>query len=382
MATLQPFLAAELAEQIYALQTSQDTRIISAKFKTDFDITPASRIEGNSGALMLIHKQTGFGMVAQGKGQFNNELLICMRGTASLYDALTDGHIGMTLSNCAQVVHAGFSHTFDSMVPELTRYISTLKKPPHTIHCVGHSLGGALATLTADWISHNKLAPNVKLYTFGSPRVGTPQFASQLTKKIGDDNIFRVNHLTDPVAMVPIWPFTHVPNPGSDYSIKLTGNIPTPSAHKMANYLSSTEGQNWLALRNNLNVVDESVVEKWLNSKDMVSFTSNTLNMISSAIAMIIKKILKVAGITIQAGLCAGFTIMDQLANLLEKAAAASKALAGYVGSLIKKVMQALGMVVNESVDLTAAFIRFVLSKLAFATNRIARTALEFVHGN
>nr|WP_274054955.1 hypothetical protein [Thalassomonas haliotis] len=39
------------------------------------------------------------------------------------------------------------------------------------MHCVGHSPGGALAALTADWIKAG-FGKTVYLYTFAAPRVG------------------------------------------------------------------------------------------------------------------------------------------------------------------------------------------------------------------
>ena len=40
-----------------------------------------------------------------------------------------------------------------------------------TVHCVGHSLGGALATLAAEWLKKSKVvnSVDVKLYKGGDP---------------------------------------------------------------------------------------------------------------------------------------------------------------------------------------------------------------------
>lgn len=69
-------------------------------------------------------------------------------------------------------VHKGFADALlDSGI--LNKVISSLGAPLTTkrVLLTGHSLGAALATLTASWI------PNASLYTFGSPRVGDDEFA-------------------------------------------------------------------------------------------------------------------------------------------------------------------------------------------------------------
>jgi predicted lipase len=55
------------------------------------------------------------------------------------------------------------------------RFYSVTGMPLH-VFCTGHSLGGALATLCALEM-RQRLGLRVELYTFGSPRVGSPQFA-------------------------------------------------------------------------------------------------------------------------------------------------------------------------------------------------------------
>jgi len=118
------------------------------------------------------------------------------------------------------------------------------------VHCVGHSLGSALATLAADTIALNARPKTVKLYTFGSPRVGFEGFSRRLTDNIGDENIYRVHHSTDIVSHVPEWPFIHVPVPGDAISIAGFGYNPI-SAHFKDNYLKTVtklEGKGWAKL--------------------------------------------------------------------------------------------------------------------------------------
>lgn len=380
MATLSPKQAANMADAVYEIKDTSNTRIVADRFKNELKIEPGSRMQGKSGAFMVVKNTTGFGLVAPGIGTLNNDLVIMLRGTASIFDGLSDGHIGLTSSSCGSPVHAGFNNCFDTLLLELQPFFTQYNQPINTVHCVGHSLGGALATLTASWIKQNRIAPNVKLYSFGSPRVGMSMFSSKLTRNIGAENIYRVNHKTDPVAMIPIWPFSHVPNPGSDYCVDTPGAFPNPAYHKMARYIESVEGRDWNSMKELVPPPDESAVKRWLNSKGAVSFSVNTIRMVGSGIAYVLKKILQLTGITIQAGLSTSFTILDQLANVLEKAAKVSKEIAGYVTSLIVKIMQALGVAVTTTVSLTAQFLQYVFMRFSRAVHDVARGAINLVH--
>ena len=97
------------------------------------------------------------------------------------------------------------------------------------VHIVGHSLGGALATLSADWIKAEYSLP-VKLYTFGSPRVGLDNFSRAATSRI--DKIYRCTHGADPVTKVPLWPFSHAPYNGQEIRLD-NGQGLKGAAHKL-----------------------------------------------------------------------------------------------------------------------------------------------------
>ncbi|TKR82188.1 hypothetical protein L596_015950 [Steinernema carpocapsae] len=75
--------------------------------------------------------------------------------------------------------------------------------PNYEIWITGHSLGGALATLTALKVvtSGQVSKDQVKLVTFGMPRIGDYHFARHLRFHI--PNMFRVVHGSDPVAHAP-----------------------------------------------------------------------------------------------------------------------------------------------------------------------------------
>ncbi|KAG8793992.1 hypothetical protein FRC12_000956 [Ceratobasidium sp. 428] len=67
---------------------------------------------------------------------------------------------------------------------------------------VGHSLGGAIASLDALYFKLNLSSTvSVKAVTYGLPRVGNPEFASYLDSKVPD-----FSHVTNKKDVVPILP--------------------------------------------------------------------------------------------------------------------------------------------------------------------------------
>jgi hypothetical protein len=76
---------------------------------------------------------------------------------------------------------------------------------PTTVTVVGHSLGGALATLCATDLVTEENITSVRLYTFGCPRVGNEAFARALQNTTLVHT--RVTHDRD---VVPTLPFRHL----------------------------------------------------------------------------------------------------------------------------------------------------------------------------
>ena len=108
-------------------------------------------------------------------------------------------------------------------------------------------MGGALATLAAEYMS--SLGLHVKLYTLGCPRVGYQDFSGALADKVGQENIYRVYHDSDPVPMAPVYKFTHTPVLGSLYELNWSGLTFSTSAHLVENYSRAMSGQSWSGLR-------------------------------------------------------------------------------------------------------------------------------------
>uniref|UniRef100_A0AC34FD86 Fungal lipase-like domain-containing protein n=1 Tax=Panagrolaimus sp. ES5 TaxID=591445 RepID=A0AC34FD86_9BILA len=83
------------------------------------------------------------------------------------------------------------------------------KYPHFTYNIVGHSLGGAMASLAAATIVSTKILPskNVFLYTFGEPKTGDKNFANAVNAIVsqpnGAVNSYRIVHNHDIIPHFP-----------------------------------------------------------------------------------------------------------------------------------------------------------------------------------
>jgi hypothetical protein len=86
----------------------------------------------------------------------------------------------------------------------------TIKESNRTFYYIGHSLGGALATIAATVFG--AMYPDARhvCMTFGSPRVGDDNFVREFTKQC-DESVRSVNQ-EDPVPLIPSsCNYSHVP---------------------------------------------------------------------------------------------------------------------------------------------------------------------------
>ncbi|WP_444911963.1 lipase family protein [Microbulbifer sp. PAAF003] len=378
---LSPKYSAKLAADTYLVKEPNTRELFFDAYKDDFEIDEelSSKFNGEAGALVLIKSTDTRGIVLSGKKQYKGQAFVSILGTDSLYDVLTDLNAGVKRFHTGGAVHQGFFYTFESFLPKLENFARNLPKDIHTIHCVGHSLGGALATLAADWLSSHT-GKSVKLYTFGSPRVGLDHFASGCKRKLKAENIYRVYHRADPVPMVPTWPFIHVPNGGTgDFE------LPTPSLNPGTNHSSKTyiksvspngTGLDWndVKLRKPKGSLEKSV-EAWLRSDGILSLTMNTAWIAGEALLWVLKKITHLAGISLIVTGGTTFTLLDRLAIFLHKAYQISKDISFWILRLIRRLAQLIGLTIVEGTDITVSFIRMVFLRMHRAVSDLVMRA-------
>ena len=322
-------------------------------------------------------QNAGFAAMAMGKDRYQNHAILVCRGTDGAKDWLSDFNIGAQLSLSGHVVHAGFNRIYNQFRGDLLRFIDV--HHPSTIHCVGHSLGGALANLAADTIIDH--GQNALLYTFGAPRVGTNNFAHKLSRhpRLGEKNIFRVYHSSDPVSMIPLLPFLHAPQPGGEYYINKTLII-NPLDHKIAAYTRSMEhAKSWQSIKNPHPSL-EALAQQWMTSDApwiAGGLNIQSLSLVMKGVSILLKNTLS-AGWNIAGGVAvAGVTILDQLSLAVSQAGQVSKEKEGIVMRLLSRILQMLGIHLIPGQSFTLAFVQFVFRSLNFALGRAVRIALS-----
>lgn len=381
MSTLTPHQAAAIAIGSYNLRERTISQALDRGVITGcegmFTLQADSRIDGRSGGLIACKQLSGFGYIAAGTGQYQNEILVATRGTSTGFDWLSNFNVGLQLGPGGLLVHAGFNEVWKSFSDEIAAFMRG--RNPTVIHCVGHSLGGALATLNADYFSSIH-AGAVKLYTFGSPRAGDMFFARSLSRRVGEKNMYRVHHRSDPVPKIPLFPFHHVPyeSPGYELTAGPSGLI-NPHAHFMdESYLPGVGSMSWQALGNHAEG-DDAAVQAWLGqaaSGGILMGSATALQMIGKALAWILGK---VAFVGVGAVFTAGMTVLDQLAWMLDRGAQLSVELSVHIRTLIGAIFRFLGRTVVAGASMTMAFIRWVLELLYNALAAVARRALALV---
>jgi hypothetical protein len=162
--------------------------------KPDFYVTPENNLKTK--AIMTYNKN-------------KNEIIVAFRGTDNLINWLnnlnfeTKGFFGMA-------VHSGFIDSYLAIGPALIQNLKYLltENATASVTLLGHSLGGALATLASHEISFllGNTIKKLNLITYGSPRVGYEPFAFNINRRINGLNI-RVTYADDIVTVTPPFSF-------------------------------------------------------------------------------------------------------------------------------------------------------------------------------
>lgn len=326
--------------------------------------------------------QSGFGYLLQFKQGSRRHIVIATRGTRpelGAPDLLTDARGAMTSFGDYGPVHKGFRKTFDSCMTSIGAD-ERLVMDADVVHCVGHSLGGAVATLVAAHFAARK--KDVKLYTFGSPRVGAFGTFSAFHAAIKKENIFRVAHDLDPISLVGPYPYIHVnPSPTDPNNFTLpspTGELFSTANHDMNRYITSVgagKGGTWNAVRGYAQQTDHdnAVLAKWLlhadNDPGWVQYASaKTLGILFKLFSHVLK--------TISTSLILGLSAVDLLAEMLLAGLARAQAIASQVYTLLRHAAKWAGITVSAGADFTAQIIRRILDMMLSKLAQIGALAL------
>ncbi|PCM44863.1 lipase family protein [Marinobacter sp. ANT_B65] len=388
MATLSPRIASELADLVYQIREANiagDYRLFTGGMEVDnvfdFDLSRGP-IHGVSGGFFgFFQKSSGFALVGEGKNAaFKNDHVIAVRGTRTAQDWLTNGNVGVSVGYNGSTVHAGFNDTFESMKPALERILTPrISNTGHgTVHCVGHSLGGALAGLAAEWV-RIRYKKSVKLYTFGAPRVGLNGFAEKST--FGCEKIYRCTHGADPVPKVPLWPFTHAPNNGSEFRLDGGQGI-SKHAHGMGldanpGYRNTAKSNGWKGLQKSSNNFLNQPVRLKYQDRYQASFSTLWADKIGAALITLLKDAGYYHIVLVQAGIGTTLTFYDLVARTLEEVAKASVRFAEQTAGLLGHMLVFAGKLTVDVVSLTYQFIKWVFDQTKNVLYRVVKQALK-----
>lgn len=332
---------------------------------------------------------SGFGYTLSYTRGSTKHMIVAARGTrpemSGKPDLLTDLHGTLTPFMGLGRVHAGFKKTFDSIVPSVERD-RKLIDAADAVHFVGHSLGGAVATLLAT--HYARRVKSVRLYTFGSPRVGDFNTYTEIERAIGKANIFRVAHDLDPISLVAPFPFIHV-NPTSKDRYNLTIKSPVrelfgTANHDMDRYINSTQNQTWsgLSLLAGALDCDEAIFAKWLLNDEGGSRQPGWVQIGCAKTLTILFRLIKYALSKISRTAVLAVTALDLLSEALYRGAQFIGTLGSQVLSLLRYAATWAGLQVAKGAQFTLSVIRTILAKMLSAVQSIAAAALATVTRN
>jgi triacylglycerol lipase len=346
------------------------------------DVNNFSLFTATSG-MFQINLLSGFGFVAEGIAGRQGELILVTRGTNfehNKHDLATDANIGFAIGPRGHIVHRGFLKTFLGYRDQLVNFITDGRRRNHirTIHCMGHSLGGALANLNASAL--RSAGFDVHLYTIGCPRVGIFGFAYDTTKIISADKICRVINPCDPVPMVPVFPFIHASRGESEFLIKASDKIGIDQHLLSSGYARMSSFIAWsdFIAPNPLDVTNQGELGSELEKVGGgTMFSGTALGIISNAMTQLLKLAGLVTLSSMQTSLGLTFTVVDMIAEALAKAAHSSVMVTEQVTSIVHGLLGFLGRAFIEVKDLTFSFLRWVLGLFAQEMNSRAALAMD-----
>lgn len=173
-----------------------------------------------------------FGLVA--KNAAGDTAIVSFRGTQDVEDWLADFDALLAPYGWGPgFVHMGFQLVYRHVRDSLANLLTTACAGCESIWVTGHSLGSALAVLSAvDIATKIRPASTPMLYTFAGPRTGAPDFAASFN--IAAPVCYRVVNRWDIVPNVPLPPaFEHV---GTSEEVDGGFSLDVEYSHRLTTY--------------------------------------------------------------------------------------------------------------------------------------------------
>jgi triacylglycerol lipase len=183
------FLAAVCSQTYHQFDNNDGTFIVPRNYQMSSSIKAAS----------FIGVEERFGFILES----NDRIILAFRGTNTGSDWISDviaRQNPFVFVRDVGLVHRGFLDIYRSARKQILASLSKL--PSHKqLYITGHSLGGALATLCAVDVALNTKFKAPVVYSYASPRVGSPTFASRFNNL--NSNCHRFYNQYDLVPQLP-----------------------------------------------------------------------------------------------------------------------------------------------------------------------------------
>jgi hypothetical protein len=131
-----------------------------------------------------------------------NQYVLAFEGSQDLKDAKVDLNFSKLVpykNHPYAKVHGGFWSAYKSIHDEIYDLIKNHQVD--NLMVVGHSLGGALATIASLDLAEVLGINNILMVSLGAPRVGNFQYAQLYDSKV--DEYYRLTHGHDPIVQLP-----------------------------------------------------------------------------------------------------------------------------------------------------------------------------------
>lgn len=201
------FLAEEeIIEEYFKVELKETSRSIQSPFQKEIDLFKRIVEESLPKIFQGHHRRSVFiGYVLTSK----KENIIVFRGTQTRAEWLKNmnskqqKYINPGTNEFYGWIHSGFLSLATEIINPLPSSIAQQLDPSIPCYFTGHSLGAAVATISALDIAlkNPQLSKQIRLYTYAGPRVGDPIFAKKFSQLL--PNSYRVINLADSVPLVP-----------------------------------------------------------------------------------------------------------------------------------------------------------------------------------
>ncbi len=129
----------------------------------------------------------------------DDKMIIAVRGTDSLADAMTDINVDL-VDGVGGQVHEGFNTSAARLWKTVWQHVRN--RGSRSLFLTGHSLGAGIATILTARLVQQKDEPVNGLYVYGMPRAGNKDFAKNFNDTFGEYTFRFVNN-NDIVTRTP-----------------------------------------------------------------------------------------------------------------------------------------------------------------------------------